>query len=214
MYNIEHLNPARLGIVLMDLQRGYCDPASDCAVKLGWDVGAADAICKAHVPFLESARKILSPKQFIWFQMEEHPHSLPPNLRGSGSFLNEEEALCVRGTEGYDFHIVAPAAGEAVFPKFHPNGFHSAAFRDYLAQHGITQLAFTGVIGSRCVNATIISAAERDFECIALTDLIGGPARFHAEIETHLKVTTHLYALPLRGEELVLALSKAEEKAA
>lgn len=209
MYSLESLDPAKLGLVIMDLQKGYCDPASDCATKIGWDVREAEAICEAHRSFLPQARKLLSPSRIMWFQMEEHPRSIAPNLRRSSGFLTEEESICIQGTTGHDFHLVQPATGEAVFQKFHPNGFTSAAFCDHLLRQGITQLAFTGVIGSRCVNATIISASERGFACMALTDLIGGPALFRQEMEIHLRVTTHLYALPLTAQEWMTAVEDA-----
>ncbi len=203
MFTTEKIDASKTALVIIDLQRGYCDPTSDLFTKLGWDTHDAELVCRAHQPFLEKIREVLPPERIIWFQMEEHPSTTPQNLTFCNGKLCEEEALCVRGTEGHDFHIVGPCPGEAVFQKFHYNCFAVQEFRDYLQVQGIQQLSFTGVIGSRCVNSTIISAAERGFECIALTNLIGGPARFKDEIRIHMQVTTSLFAIPMLSDDFM-----------
>lgn len=208
MLSIETLDPQRTALVIVDLQRGYCDPTSDCATKLKWDVQHAEDICRRHLPFLARLRTILPSSHIIWFQMEEHPATFAPNLHCGGTAIPLDETLCVRGTPGHDFHLVAPEKGEAVFQKFHYNGFHCAAFRDYLDQHGFTQLVFTGVVGSRCVYSTLMSASERGYSCFVLPDLIGGPGALRQEIETYMNVATQFYARSLASEEF-LALMDA-----
>ncbi|MDR3423788.1 MAG: isochorismatase family protein [Alphaproteobacteria bacterium] len=203
MFTIDKIDVKKLGLVIIDLQRGYCEQGSDCSVKLGWDVHDSELICRAHEPFLEKMRGILPPSRIMWFQTEEHPATMAPNIVYGNFGLEIEYALCVRGTEAYDFHIVHPQPEEPVFQKFHYNGFSSVDFRKYLKSQGIQQLAFTGVVASRCVNATIISAAERGYECIALSDLVGGPAHLKDENDAHMKLTTTIYALGMTSGSLI-----------
>jgi nicotinamidase-related amidase len=201
MRNLSNLDWSKCALVVVDLQKGYCDPASDAAQRLGWDVAAAEEVCRAHVGFLNEVRKLLPPKQIIWFQMEEAAHSMAPNMhygpeRGDDVFV----PLCVRGTAGHDFHIVSPAPDEPVFQKFHNSGFSNPEFRQHLADNKLTQLVTTGVVTSRCVNSTIVAASALGFENAVITGLVAGPAKLKTEMDEHLKVTTFFFAMPLTPE--------------
>ena len=210
MKNIERLDPAHLALVLVDLQQGYCKPGSDWEKNIGGDVSGAEQVCRDHVAFLEAARDMFPSRRIIWFQMEEAANTLAPNMH-YGAHLGDKifAPLCVRKTEGHKFHIVEPEPGEPVFLKFHMSGFSNRDFIAHLEKNGITQLAFTGVIESRCVNATILGASERGYECIALRDLMGGPADLAAEMAEHRKVTDFFYSLPLQSGDFIARVRKA-----
>ncbi len=210
MRSIEDLNIQKFGIVIIDLQKGYCAPGSDAERHLGWDVRDAEKVCMRHVPFLKALRKQLQPHQIIWFRTEERPETFARNLH-VGALMRAEEALCVIGTSGHDYHIVAPNPGEATFEKTHFNGFSVDAFKSHLASHGIEQLAFTGVVGSRCVSATATSAAERDMGCILITDLIGGPTKLKTEMKHHLNALS-FSALPMRASNFLKVLKAKATK--
>lgn len=209
MRSSELINLQKIALVLVDLQRGYCDPHSDMARLLGWDVSDADKICHAHVPFLEAVRKLLPPKRILWLKMEEAEATLAENM-AYGPHLGADVfvPLCVRGTPGHDFHIVQPAAGEPQFLKFHFSGFHSEEFRDHLKREGITQLAFTGVIRSRCVNATVIAASALGYECVLIDDMISGPRNLEIEMQEHGKLTKFFYAPPVQSGDFLRLLQK------
>lgn len=204
MRALERMDHKKIAVVLVDLQRGYCDPASDFAIKMGWDVSDADRVCREHVAFLESIRKILPPEQIIWLKMEEADDTFAANMAyGPGLSRGTFVPLCVRGTSGHDFHIVQPAPFEPQFLKFHFSGFHSEEFRNYLPMHGITQLAFTGVLRSRCVNATVIAASSLGYECILVDDLVSGPSNLQVEMQEHGKMTNFFYAQPIQSADFI-----------
>jgi nicotinamidase-related amidase len=205
MRSIEQLDPRKLAIVIVDLQKGYCDPTSDCAVRLGWNVKAAERVCHQHVTFLAAARKLLPPRRIIWLRMEEHPDTIAANLYYMGG-IRRDEILCERGTPGHDFHIVRPKRGERKFLKFNFSGFSSDRFRHYLEGEGINQLAVTGVVTSRCRNATILGASERGYKVIALTDLMGGPKQLAAEMRGTNNFTHTLIAMPMHSREFIAHL--------
>jgi nicotinamidase-related amidase len=208
MRDIRNLNPEKVAVVLVDLQRGYCDPNSDCAQLLGWDVKDADRVCRDHIPFLASLRQLLPSKQIIWLKMEEAATTYAPNA-AYGPHLGDEvfAPLCVRGTSGHEFHVVIPVEGEPQFLKFHPSGFSNKEFRNYLEANGITQLVFTGVVSSRCVNATVVTASSFGYECVILNDLISGPTKLADEMREHEKVTTFFYAKPMKADDFIQYLS-------
>lgn len=111
-----------------------------------------------------------------------------------GPHRKEFVELCVRGTKGHDYHVVRPEKGEAEFLKFHPSGFSSKDFSRYLEEHGITQLVLTGVITSRCLNATVVAGSALGYECVIVEDLTAGPSHLSDEITQHLNLTCAFYA--------------------
>jgi nicotinamidase-related amidase len=176
-------------------------------VKLGWDVRDADRVCHAHAGFLAELRQLLPAERIIWLKMEEAALTYAANtVYGPGH--KDFVELCVRGTEGHDFHVISPMAGEAVFLKFHPSGFSNLDFANYLKEKGIMQLVFTGVLQSRCVNATLITASSMGFECVALVNLLAGPAHLADEMKEHAKLTRFFYALDLNSKDFLARLAK------
>ena len=212
------IDPARIAVVLVDLQRAYCDPASDAAARLGWEVSAAEQVCRAHGPFLESLRALLPPERILWLAMEESPITYATNTAYGPALApdptrNSFVALSIRGTPGHDFYLVRPAANEPVFLKVHPSGFSNLDFRLHLDAYQITQLALTGVIGSRCVNATAITASSLGYQCLWIGDLIDGPAHLALEMKEHLKVTTFFYASLISSQDFVDLLTNSMNEA-
>lgn len=199
MKHIDRLNKNDAAIIIVDLQKGYCDPTSDCANQLGWNVNDANQIAHDHVDFLKKIREIMRPERIIWLHMDESPETYAENLR-YGPHRDDFYTLCVRGTTGHDFHVVSPNREEVEFVKFHPSGFSSKAFRDYLEKQDIKQLCFTGVISSRCVNSTLITASALGYECLIIEDLISQPAHLKDEAEHHLRVTTDFFAVSCSAE--------------
>jgi nicotinamidase-related amidase len=212
MRDIELLNPKRLAVVLVDLQRGYCDPNSDAAQKLKWDVSDADRICRAHVPFLKSLRKILPPEKIIWLRMEEAPETYAPNTSYGPHCAKDFVSLCVRGTAGHDYHMVHPGPNEPQFLKFHFSGFNNKDFGSHLEKTGVTQLAFTGVVSSRCVNATVVTASALGYECLLIKDLISGPKSLQLEMAEHEKMTTFFYAQSISADKFLSELTTKDSK--
>jgi nicotinamidase-related amidase len=203
MRDITSIDFDKIAVVLVDLQRGYCDPSSDAAIKLNWDVQDANRVCQAHVPFLAALRTTLRPAQIIWLRMEEAPETYAKNTSYGPHRANDFVSLCVRGTPGHDYHIIQPAPEEAQFLKFHPSGFSNKNFRAYLEDHEIKQLAFTGVVSSRCVNATVVAASALGYECVLINNLISGPTEHQIEMNEHVKLTTFFYAQAVESDRFL-----------
>jgi len=217
MRSLDLLKPDSAAAIIIDLQRGYCDPNSDCAIRLKWDVTTADKVCHAHAPYLESLRKILPPNRIVWSQMEEAADTYASNnaYGATGDLASEFVPLCVRGTPGHDFHIVKPAEGEKVIFKVQHSIFSchtpdAAGLAEYLKSLGVSQLVFSGVVASRCVNASVIVASNYlGFECVLLSDLVTGPKHLEVEITEHLKTTNFFYANTRTAEEVLKQLTRS-----
>jgi nicotinamidase-related amidase len=217
MRSIELLDPSRAAALIIDLQRGYCDPMSDAARgPLGWDVTGADAVCRLHVPYVTELRTLLPPERIVWSQMEESPETYAPNnsYGATGDRAHEFVPLCVRGTPGHDFHIVAPSPGEHRVFKVQHSIFSShtpeaASLDGYLKRLGVSQLIFSGVLLSRCVNASVLVASNYlGYECVLLSDLTGGPKHLEAEMAEHLQTTGFFYANVRTSAEVLAQLRK------
>jgi nicotinamidase-related amidase len=196
-------NPETTALLIIDLQRGYCDPESDMAQKLNWDVSQADQLCHDAVGFIDQVREHLPAHNIIWTRMSE-----AKGLRGyadNSPYAESEDfvELCVEHTRGHGFHVVRPESGEPDLLKFHPSSFSKASFltfghpksrynkfnlEQYLEYDGpvvfnkpdkqpIETVAAIGVIDSRCVNATLMGASERGFKCLTIDGLVGAPER-------------------------------------
>jgi len=222
------LNFNNTALIIVDLQQGYCRPGSDCAQPpLSWDVSEADELCKLHVEFVNAARKILPPENIIWTQMEETAKTYAKNtpMPDDPDFID----LCVRGTAGHDFHVVAPAEGEAILFKTHPSAFHRGAeiitptnrgddLETYLNKRKIENTGTTGVIGPRCVNGTLIGSSIAGFNTYALRDFIGQPtytrsdlggkATMQEEARIHEDVTDFFYAQAMSGQQFLEHLNR------
>ena len=84
----------------------------------------------------------------------------------------EEEATFMRPeTEGVDIHPeVAPAEGELVITKEHPNGFRETALEDELRAREVNSLVVCGMMTSMCVDATVRAAVDLGFVTTVVHD--------------------------------------------
>lgn len=85
---------------------------------------------------------------------------------------DEEEATFMRpGTEGVDIHPdVAPAEGELVIAKEHPNGFRETPLEHELRARGVDSLVVCGMMTSMCVDATVRAAVDLGFDTTVVHD--------------------------------------------
>jgi nicotinamidase-related amidase len=80
------------------------------------------------------------------------------------------------GTEGVEIHpLVAPADGETVIEKEHPNGFLGTALDDELAARDVDALVVAGMMSSMCVDATVRAAVDRGLTATVVHDACAAP---------------------------------------
>ena len=84
------------------------------------------------------------------------------------------------GTAGLEFHpTVAPADGETVIEKHHPNSFVGTSLRDVLDAAGATELVIAGMMSSMCVDSTTRAAHELGYTCTVVSDACAAPNLQH-----------------------------------
>jgi nicotinamidase-related amidase len=86
----------------------------------------------------------------------------------------------VPGSRGAETHpAVAPADGELVVVKHHPNSFLDTELAERLSASGANRVAFCGMMTSMCVDATVRAAADLGLEALLLDDACAAPDLEH-----------------------------------
>jgi len=98
---------------------------------------------------------------------------------------DEPDAPFMRpGTEGVEIHeLVAPAEGETVLQKAHPNSFLETGLESFLRGRGVDELVVCGMMTSMCVDATVRAAADLGFTTSVAHDACAAPNLTFADRE-------------------------------
>ncbi len=92
----------------------------------------------------------------------------------------ESDEWFVPGSRGAETHAaVAPAEGELVVVKHHPNSFIETDLAERLAAFGASRVAFCGMMTSMCVDATVRAAADLGLEPVLVDDACAAPDLEH-----------------------------------
>jgi nicotinamidase-related amidase len=92
----------------------------------------------------------------------------------------ESDEWFVPGSRGAETHgAVAPAEGELVVVKNHPNSFLQTDLAEHLASFGASRVAFCGMMTSMCVDATVRAAADLGLEPVLVDDACAAPDLEH-----------------------------------
>ena len=85
---------------------------------------------------------------------------------------DEPDAPFMRpGTDGVEIHpSVAPAEGETVMQKAHPNSFLDTGLEDFLRTRGVDSVVVCGMMTAMCVDATVRAASDLGFDASVAHD--------------------------------------------
>jgi nicotinamidase-related amidase len=168
--------PARLALVIIDMQRDFIEPGGFGAA-LGNDVGRLTPIIPAVARLLGAFREL---GLTVIHTKECHRPDLadcPPakRNRGQGALRIGDEGpmgrILIHGAPGNDFIApLQPRAGEVILPKPGKGAFHATPLHEELRSRGITHLLLTGVTTEVCVQTTMREANDRGYECLLVED--------------------------------------------
>lgn len=208
------LDPADCGLVVIDLQNGFCHPEGARARAFGPDaVVKPAAIVKPTIDLVALCRRLGIP---IWFTRQVHyagdrsraRRRIPSHLDRRGVKLN----LCERGTwdaELLDEIIEAMQPEDEVVVKHRASAFYNTTFETELRMRAVQVLIVAGTTTSFCVDSTIRDAYARDFdivvpaECVADTD--------DAAQEATLRTIDRFHGVVTDLGALAAALGEGEE---
>lgn len=195
------LDPADVGLLVIDLQNGFCHPEGARARAFG--PGSADkprAIVPRVIDLIGQLRPLDIP---VWFTRQVHfPEDRGRRRRRIPSHLDRRGLkleLCNRGTwdaELLDEIKQQVKTDDEVIIKHRASAFYNTTLESELRMTGVQVLVVTGTTTSFCVDSTIRDAYARDFdvvvpaECVADTDdaahaaVLASTDRFHGVVTT------------------------------
>lgn len=117
---------------------------------------------------------------------------------------HEEGKVFRPGVWGYEINeLVAPKEGEPVVGKLHMSAFAGSNLDQVLRDHGITEIALTGVATSFVVSATTWVAIYKGIGCIIIEDCcVSGSEEMHQSAINALAPVTDLCS----ADEFIKAL--------
>ena len=165
---------SRPALVVVDVNRGFTDPASPLVCDLG------DAVASI-ARLLESFRSARLPVSFTTVAYDE------TGRQAAEAFIVKVPALLTleAGSEWVEIDPrVAPAPGEPVFTKLWASAFFGTPFASWLAAGGCDSLVVTGASTSGCIRATAVDALQHGYRAIVPREAVGdrNPAAHEANL--------------------------------
>jgi ureidoacrylate peracid hydrolase len=174
------LDPARTGLIVVDMQNDFCHPDGWLA-SIGVDVGAARSPIEPLRRLLPAARGAGLPVVWLNWGNRADRANLPPGVlhvfnpdgasTGIGDALANGSPVLEAGSWAaavVDELAVEP--GDVEVAKFRMSGFWDTPLDTILRNLDLTTLLFSGVNVDQCVLATLIDAACVGYDCVLLTD--------------------------------------------
>lgn len=173
----DDLRATTTALLIIDMQRDFCDPAGYVGA-MGYDVAPAAALIPRIVALRAAVRAFGG---FVVYTREGHRPDLTDLLpqkrfrsRLAGAEIGSEGPLgrlLVRGEPGWDIVAeLAPAAGEPIVDKPGFGAFYATDLERLLVTRGIRHLILCGVTTDVCVHSTLREATDRGFEPLLIAD--------------------------------------------
>ena len=165
----------RPALVVVDVNRGFTDPASPLVCDLD---GVVDAIRR----LLDGFRAAGLPVAFTTVAYDE------AGKQAADVFIDEDPcAARARGRAASgrrSTRASRPAADEPVLTKLWASAFHGTPLASFLTTQGCDSVVVTGASTSGCVRATAVDALQHGYRVLVPRDAVGdrNPAAHEANL--------------------------------
>ncbi|MDH4175945.1 MAG: isochorismatase family protein [Thermoleophilia bacterium] len=164
----------RPALVVIDVNRGFTDPASPLVCEL-------DEVVVAIERLLAAFRKRGLPVAYTTVSYDEAAK------QAAAAFIAKIPALLALEAGSPWVEIdprIAPLATEPVFNKLWASAFFGTPFASFLAAHGCDSLVVTGASTSGCVRATVLDALQHGYVPVVPREAVGdrNPAAHEANL--------------------------------
>ena len=153
----------RPALVVIDVNRGFTDPASPLVCDLDDVVVAIDRLLGAF-------RERGLPVAFTTVSYDEAAK------QAAAAFIDKIPALLTLEAGSSWVEIdprIAPLPSEPVFNKLWASAFFGTPFQSFLAAHGCDSLVVTGASTSGCVRATVLDALQHGYRPVVPREAVG-----------------------------------------
>jgi len=184
-------------LVVVDVNRGFTDPASPLVCDL-------DDCVAAIARLLEAFRRADLPVVFTTVCYDEF------GKQAAAVFLEKIPALLVLEPGSPWVEIdprIAPAEGEPVLSKYFASAFFGTTLASMLASAGADTVVVTGASTSGCIRATALDAMQHGYRVVVPREAVGD--RNPAAHEANLYDLDTKYADVVSVEDVVGALAEA-----
>jgi maleamate amidohydrolase len=165
---------SRPALVVVDVNRGFTDPASPLVCDL-------DDVVASIARLLDAFRSAGLPVAFTTVAYDD------AGKRAAEVFIAKVPALLTLEA-GSSWVEIDPrlgrATGEPVFTKLWASAFFGTAFGSWLATEGCDSLVVTGASTSGCVRATAVDALQNGYRAVVPHEAVGdrNPAAHDANL--------------------------------
>jgi maleamate amidohydrolase len=189
----------RPALIVVDVNRGFTDPASPLVCDL-------DGVVAAIRRVLDVARAARMPVVFTTVSYDEG------DKQTAAAFINKIPALLTleAGTRWVEIDPrIAPREDEPVLNKLFASAFFGTALSSFLTANGCDSLIVTGASTSGCVRATVVDAIQHGYRPIVPREAVGdrNPDAHAAnlyDVETKYGDVVSVYDLIAQLEELAV----------
>lgn len=194
------IDPQRTALIVIDIQKGFCDPESRME-KSGVGTANQRAIIPDVLKLVDFAHERGMP--VLWSQQVHFPDDVTRKRRSIPSHQDKQKwTPCLRGTWEVDFMPEAEAAigpDDYVVEKHRASVFFETTLDAKLRMLGAEQVIVSGCNTDFCVETTIRDAYYRDLDVIVVEECVASPRKqFHED--TLAKVRTYFGAVVSLGE--------------
>ena len=207
------LDPARAGLVIIDMQRDFLEPGGFGAA-LGNDVSLLRRTIGPTRRLLAATRQ--AALSVIHTREGHRPDlaDLAPAKKARGRLAmgigdaGPMGRILVRGEPGHDIiPELYPLPGEPVVDKPGKGAFHATDLDAMLKNLGVAQLIVCGVTTEVCVNTTVREANDRGYECVVVADCVGSYfPEFHDAGLRMIKAQGGIFGWVASSEAVIAAL--------
>lgn len=212
------LNPRHTALVIIDMQRDFCDPSGYMNSR-GDDVNAARAILPNLLAVRDAAK--YQGMLLVYTREGHRPNlsDLPENKRLKTARAGAEIGshgplgrLLIRGETGWDFiDEMRPQENDVIIDKSGTGAFHGTDLHDVLSNHGVSNVILVGVTTGVCVSSTAREATDRGYSVLVLEDCCAEPdPENHALAIQLLKIEGGYMATVSSSQAFIQALNCAE----
>lgn len=153
----------RPALVVVDVNRGFTDPASPLVCEL-------DGVVEAIGRLLAGFRAAGLPVAFTTVAYDD------AGKQAAATFIAKVPALLTLEAGSPWVEIdprIAPQGEEPVLLKLWASAFHGTPFASFLTAHGCDSLVVTGASTSGCIRATAVDALQHGYRVLVPRDAVG-----------------------------------------
>jgi nicotinamidase-related amidase len=203
----DRIDPGHTALVLIDLQRDFCDPDGVMG-RLGEDLSAIAGAVTQAARLLEAARSTRMPVIHVraeYGAADASEVSLFASRAASGTFC------CRPETTGCDFMPeVAPRPGEWIVVKHRFSAFVDTRLDLLLRSNGVRTIIVCGVATQCCVESTVRDASLRDYYVVVGKEATAARGRMRHLHEASLEVMSLFFADCRPVDEIITAMSAVQ----